>query len=240
METLLRPKSYKVTLALIATTAAIYKAQLKRKSESSTGQGTLNNLDLTDFGALTGLAPLLAQSDRILSMGFLHGNNQHFLQNMLNLLIVGILLERKVGSSKFISIYLLSIIGGSVNSDVLKEDSPVTVSVGASGGLYGLAAAMCVETLRSGTKFQKLSSLATFASQAIPAIQGDQGIMPSRTDHGTHLGGLVAGTVATMLLKSESSLSKLLAGGLLTGTIAALIKSQLRDLEESLALFTKS
>lgn len=79
---------------------------------------------------------------RFITATFLHWNLLHIAFNMLVLFMIGPPLERVLGRTRFVVLYLLAAIGGSVASYCF---SPVTTaSVGASGAIFGLMAALIV------------------------------------------------------------------------------------------------
>ena len=79
---------------------------------------------------------------RLFTAAFLHGGLLHIGFNMLVLWLVGRPLESVLGHTRFVILYLLSALGGSVASYTF---SPLnTVSVGASGAIFGLMAALLV------------------------------------------------------------------------------------------------
>lgn len=80
----------------------------------------------------------------LLSAGFLHVDAVHLLVNMLSLRGIGIPLEEALGRGRFLVLYLLSVLGGSLCSLFLS----MGVHVGASTGLWGLLAATWVFAYR--------------------------------------------------------------------------------------------
>jgi membrane associated rhomboid family serine protease len=120
-----------------------------------------------------------------------HAGMIHLLFNMLVLWWLGGALERYAGSLRFGSIYFASVIWGAVGALLL---SPNALTVGASGGIYGLMAALLVlerqrgiALLGSGVGVFLLLNLAiTFI---IPGIS-----------IGGHLGGLAGGFIAALVL----------------------------------------
>lgn len=123
-----------VTYTLIALNVAAYFAQW-----------TLP--DFTDsflyVPAFTSIEPW-----RMVSAGFLHSPTQitHILFNMYSLFILGRALEGVLGAGRFLALYLLSIVGGSVA--VLLLAPPNGSVLGASSGIWGLMVAYFV-VLRS-------------------------------------------------------------------------------------------
>jgi membrane associated rhomboid family serine protease len=78
---------------------------------------------------------ILAQPWTIITYMFLHGGWMHLLFNMLALYFMGPRVEQRLGSNRFITLYLVSGISGALLSFVLGPNSPI---VGASGAIYGI------------------------------------------------------------------------------------------------------
>ena len=94
-------------------------------------------LMLLTMGALDPYSFAQGEYWRLITYGFLHIGFMHILFNMMALSQVGSVLEREVGSARFISVYLLSMIGGGA-ADVLVRGPVIMVIAGASGALFGL------------------------------------------------------------------------------------------------------
>ena len=135
-------------------------------------------------GALNG--PLVADGEwwRIVTTGFMHAGLLHIAMNMYILYFLGTLLEPMIGKLRFGLIYAVSLVGGSLGALLL---SPNSVTVGASGAVFGLMGAAIlamrargIDPMQSGLGVTLLLNLAiTFL---IPGIA-----------IGGHLGGLAAG-----------------------------------------------
>ncbi len=78
---------------------------------------------------------------RLLTAALVHGSFLHVGLNMLALLMIGRSLEPLLGRWRFLSLYLLSALGGSVAVALLSFTTPV---VGASGAIFGLFGALVV------------------------------------------------------------------------------------------------
>jgi membrane associated rhomboid family serine protease len=128
---------------------------------------------------------------RLVTAGFMHYTIWHILFNMYALYILGQLLEPAVGSVRFGAIYFVSILAGSFGALLLQ---PTGLTVGASGGVFGLMGAAFVilrhrgvDPMQSGLGFFLFLNLAiTFA---VPNIS-----------IGGHLGGLAGGVIAAFLV----------------------------------------
>jgi membrane associated rhomboid family serine protease len=108
--------------------------------------------------------PILGQSEpwRFLTSAFAHGGLTHIAFNMYALWVMGSYLEPLLGRARFVAIYLLSALGGSVmylllsvptsNVDALSGNYGMwrTGAVGASGAVFGLFGAFLVLQRRLG------------------------------------------------------------------------------------------
>lgn len=72
--------------------------------------------------------------------GFLHGGPIHFIVNILALLSLGTLVERRIGTARYIVLYLASLLGGATAYGLLA--TMLNPMVGASGALFGLAGSL--------------------------------------------------------------------------------------------------
>jgi membrane associated rhomboid family serine protease len=107
--------------------------------------------------------------------------------NMWALLIVGPAMERALGAVRYLAIYLVSAIGGSVLYYLLV--APNQPALGASGAIFGLFGAWFVLSRRLGLDSRQVVFLIVLnlgISFALPFIAWQ-----------AHVGGLVAGGVLT-------------------------------------------
>lgn len=127
---------------------------------------------------------------RLISSIFLHANWLHIGFNMYVLFLLGPPLERVLGHGRFLTLYLLSGIGGSVASYWF---SPVnTLSVGASGAIFGLMTAWIVVGRRLDRDVTQIIVLL--------AINVVLGFFLRGVDWRAHLGGAVTGALVALLL----------------------------------------
>lgn len=110
------------------------------------GDRLLNELLLFGLATTERFGPLegVAAGDwyRLLSSAFTHQAFWHIGMNMLALWVLGPQLEAALGRVRFLGLYLLSALGGSVLAYVVSD--PQQASLGASGAIYGLFGAMAV------------------------------------------------------------------------------------------------
>jgi membrane associated rhomboid family serine protease len=84
---------------------------------------------------------------RLLTGAFLHYGPLHLLMNMYALWILGRNLEAALGPLRFLALYVLSGLGGSVAAVMFQPDS---LTAGASGAIFGLFAAFFIALKRLG------------------------------------------------------------------------------------------
>ncbi|WP_250739102.1 rhomboid family intramembrane serine protease, partial [Actinomyces sp. 186855] len=151
------------------------------------------------LGSLTSdllFAPVVALSEpwRFLTTAFLHSSLMHLAFNMWALWVTGTTLEPVLGRWRFGTLYALSALGGSVMVYLLASPSGPswwTGTVGASGAVFGLFAALFVIQRRFGRDTSAIVGLLavnlviSFTAAAI-SWQG-------------HLGGLLTGGAVAAL-----------------------------------------
>ncbi|XP_020087391.1 RHOMBOID-like protein 2 [Ananas comosus] len=125
---------------------------------------------------------------RLITCIWLHAGVVHILANMLSLLLIGIKLEKEFGFVRIGLLYVISGIGGSLLSALFMQSS---ISVGASGALFGLLGSMLSELITNWTIYaNKFAALLTLVF--IIAINLAVGILP-HVDNFAHIGGFITG-----------------------------------------------
>ncbi|MGW6916555.1 rhomboid family intramembrane serine protease [Kitasatospora sp. NPDC054939] len=125
---------------------------------------------------------------RLVSAVFLHTAVWHIVMNMLALWVIGPSLERALGRSRYLALYLVSGLAGSALAFLVNGD--LMNSQGASGAIFGLFGATGVLFRRTRTPLGPVVALLVFnliVTFAVPGI-----------DRLAHLGGLVAGTLVAI------------------------------------------
>ena len=137
---------------------------------------------------------------RLVTGAFLHADFIHLLCNMYSLNIIGTQIENFLGKKRFIIIYFVSMICGSLLSCVLN----VGWSVGASGAIFGLFGSLIYFGY-----YYRLYLGSILKSQLIPLliINLAIGFLPG-IDMAGHIGGLVGGLLSTMALGIENKTKK--------------------------------
>jgi membrane associated rhomboid family serine protease len=154
------------------------------------GVGTTSG-SLTDDGGVSQHFIADGEYWRLLTAGFLHAGLFHLATNMLSLWILGSMLEPAFGRWRFGLIYLVSLLCGSFGALLMSPDS---VTVGASGAIFGLLGAAAVLARNRGFSLMEsglgiwigLNLLITFT---VPNISV-----------GGHVGGLVGGGLCALAL----------------------------------------
>jgi rhomboid protease GluP len=125
---------------------------------------------------------------RLVTSMFLHGGVVHLVANMIGLVFVSVFLEPLLGKGRFVLAYLLTGLVGSLASI---SWYPATVSVGASGaifGLYGVFLALLL-TRMFPRELNKSFLISTSLFVGYNLLMGLQGGI----DNAAHIGGLVSG-----------------------------------------------
>lgn len=159
------------------------------------GSGSENTNTLISFGA--NFVQLTKSGDyyRLITSAFLHIGIVHLFLNMYSLYVLGPAVESFYGRFKYILIYLLSAIFGSLFTIVLSSEN--TVSAGASGAIFGLLGAL----LYFGYNYRGYIGT-IIKSQILPIVIYNLiiGFFISGIDMWGHIGGLLGGIFASYML----------------------------------------
>lgn len=105
------------------------------------------------LGMKENLAILQGEYYRLFTSMFLHAGLAHLFFNAFALYSFGMDVERFLGTARFIAIYVLAGLAGSVASYVTSPNP----SLGASGAIFGLVGAMGAFFLKTRHVFQEMS-----------------------------------------------------------------------------------
>lgn len=201
-----------VTYALIGITLAVFLLQL------------VPGLAITDRLLYAGLYSLPGNFEpwRMLTSVFVHSTALlfHVLLNMYTLWIFGQLLEGMLGRWRFLALYLIAGLAGSVG--VLWLGDPRTGVVGASGAIFGLMGAFLVIQRRLGGQTTQL-----FVLLGINLVIG---FVPGfNIAWQAHLGGLVVGAlIGFIYVETRKREQQTLQIWLLVALVAVLVVLSLR------------
>jgi membrane associated rhomboid family serine protease len=152
---------------------------------------------------------------RLLTTALAHGSIFHVLLNMYTLWIFGQLLEQLLGRGRFLVLYVLSALAGSLG--VLFLTSPFIPVVGASGAIFGLMGAFLVIQRRLGGSARQLIVLV--------GINLVIGFIPGLSiAWQAHVGGIIGGAVLGLIyVQTRRIRQKSLQVGLISAFAAMLL-----------------
>lgn len=176
-----------LTVGIIAVCVVLFVVELAQGAGFGGSGASRVAVDLGLFGPFV----VEGQWYRLVTSAFVHAGLVHLGFNMIVLWWLGGALERYAGSLRTGAIYLASILWGAAGALLMAPDA---LTVGASGGIYGLMVALLVLERQQGIAllgsgigvFLLLNLAITFV---IPGIS-----------IGGHLGGLLGGFLAAIVL----------------------------------------
>lgn len=174
--------------------------------------GSTSVLTLIEYGAKYN--PLIIEGEwwRFISAMFLHIGFLHLAMNSLALFYLGGAVERMYGTSRFLLIYFIAGVFGSIASFAFNEQ----VAAGASGAIFGCFGAL----LYFGTIHKKLFFRTMGKSVLmILALNLLFGFAVPMVDNGAHIGGLMGGYLASaaVQLPNDNRSYKQVAAFVVTG-----------------------
>ncbi len=146
------------------------------------------------------------QRERAVTSGFLHVDISHLFFNMFTLYFFANVVISSFGAGKFLIIYFISLVGGSLLALFFHKNEPYYSAVGASGAVTGIlyAAILLNPDMRLGIMFIPIPVPAYVLGIAylLYSIYG----MKSRLGnigHTAHFGGAIGGYATTLLFRPE-------------------------------------
>jgi membrane associated rhomboid family serine protease len=146
--------------------------------------GDLLTRELVFFPALIEYRPWT-----LLTSMFAHGSPIHLLANMFSLFMLGPTLELALGRVRYLALYFLSGLGGSIAVMVVMGDAGAVL--GASGAIFGLLGALVVMIRRIGGNTTQLLIVVVLNLSIgflVPSIAWE-----------AHIGGLVVGALVALI-----------------------------------------
>jgi rhomboid protease GluP len=148
----------------------------------------------TDYTPLT----LGGQWWRLLTSTFLHFGLLHIALNMWALYVNGLVAERIFGSVRYLVIYLVAGLTGSVSSLLWH---PIVNGAGASGAIFGvLGSLLAFFLLRKGGLPASVAKAQRTSAGVFVVYSLLNGVRYGGIDNAAHLGGLVGGFVMGLIL----------------------------------------
>ena len=172
-----------VTPILIAINVAIFVFTVVQAGSVS------NNAEAPLFGQWALQPAAVAQGAwwQLVTSGFLHIGPLHLAFNMIALWVIGRDLERVLGRVRFLVVYLVSLLGGSLV--VYLFANPMSDTAGASGAVFGLMGGLAVVLMR--LRLSPRPALTIIVLNVAISF-----VVPNISILG-HLGGLAFGTALT-------------------------------------------
>ncbi len=150
----------------------------------------------------------LRQFWRLVSCAFVHDGLIHLACNMYSLYFVGHYMEKMIGRRFYVLCLLVCVLTASLTQDILSEN---TVTLGISGGIYGMMVVFIADLIR-----RKFASIRSF----FPLIAVN--LLINFFDHTAwiaHLGGLVAGSVMYFLLIEKNKRGPMILTGVMVACL---------------------
>lgn len=169
-----------------------------------------NAYEVFDYAALSWIEVLKhGEYYRLITHMFLHADIEHLFNNMLLLFFIGSALEGLVKKYQYLLIYFFSGIAAGVVSIVYSENIynqlnsfvaefyQGSISVGASGAIFGVVGAFAYIAIKNKGKIDGFSSRRMLLFIVLSLYSGftSQGI-----DNAAHVGGLVSGFLLAIVL----------------------------------------
>ena len=141
---------------------------------------------------------------RIITSMFLHADLSHIFNNMLVLFFIGDNLERAAGKLKYLILYMgggilagITSIGYNMWKEYNQLSEGITVSIGASGAIFGVIGAMLLIVIVNRGRLEDISTR-QMVFFVVLSLYG--GIANTQIDLAAHVGGFLAGFVLAALI----------------------------------------
>ena len=146
---------------------------------------------LLECGALTNAEPFVLQRWRYITSMFMHGSFDHMLFNSFSLFVFAPPLEKRIGSIKYFILYIVAGVIGNLLT-VLYYDAlgTYTISVGASGAIYGIYGAFLYAALFCKRYMDAQSKKIIYILLAFGIVSS---LFLSHVNQVAHFGGLGTG-----------------------------------------------
>jgi len=158
--------------------------------------GSKNWLTLIAWGAKEGTLISRGEYWRLLSPIFMHIGFFHLISNTIGIIIFGPIMEKILGLKRFLIIYLIAGIWGNLFSFF----TSYSVGAGASGALFGLAGSYAAYLYINRGNLGNSGRESLIGLSWIIGINLIFGFTMSGIDNSAHLGGLLSGWTAGLLL----------------------------------------
>ena len=151
---------------------------------------------IIEIGAKSSYGIINGEFWRLLTPIFLHADIFHLVTNLFGILVFGSIIEKKLGSMKFVAIYVLSGIYGNTFSFYF---SPY-LGVGSSGSVFGVLASLLTYFYLNKNMFGYIAKEYLISIITIISISLIFGFISSGIDNAAHLGGILSGLIISLLI----------------------------------------
>ena len=155
-----------------------------------------NGLELLEWGANRRYETTGGQWWRLITSMFLHGGVMHLIMNIGGLVIAAIFVEPMFKRGNYLMLYLISGLCGSLASVWWYTN---TISVGASGAIFGLYGATLGLTITKAIP-KDIRKIFLGIAGIFIVINLLWGLAVEGIDNAAHLGGLLSGAIIAVLL----------------------------------------
>ena len=140
---------------------------------------------------------------RFITSIFLHGSAKHLISNLFALLFFGFILEKTIGSHKFIGVFFLT----GILANLIATNFYLS-SLGASGAIMGIIGTLTI--LRPTiTVYSFGMIMPMFLASIIWVVVDAIGIfIPSNIGHIAHLSGVLFGVIIGLVLRREYKINQ--------------------------------
>lgn len=170
-------KAFMPTYVLIAANVAVYAYTCFLSGSTTTSDAVIMNYGQYNLAVLNG------EVWRLFTAMFIHADITHIVGNMLFLLIFGLRAEKLFDLKEYLLVYFLSGLAGGF---LTLLSGPNTVSVGASGAIFGVIGASTIYASRAIGQSILTALLFSFFLLIINSLSPDVNVF-------AHLGGLATG-----------------------------------------------
>jgi membrane associated rhomboid family serine protease len=139
----------------------------------------------------------------IMTAIFVHLDFNHLFFNMIALLVLGSLLERRIDNRLYVAIFILSGVVGNLGY-YFTSSNPYSPVLGASGAIYGVIGVLAILEPFRLVYLYGLMPLPMIVAAILWALGDIMGLfVPSQIAHGVHLIGMFVGIIAGLYLRSK-------------------------------------
>lgn len=178
--------AFPATMALIAINVIVFLVEIASSHGGFEPSGRFV-LDYSLYG------PSVAEGEwyRLITSGFLHASLFHIGFNMLLLFLLGRLLEPALGTPRFLALYFASLLAGSFGVMLI---DPNSLTLGASGAIFGIAGAVFV--IARGRGMDAIAAEIGF----LIVFNLIFSFTAARVSIGAHVGGLIGGAICALAI----------------------------------------